>query len=545
MQTLSRHLTALFLVLASALAAHGSALAAGVNYVVAEQWNSGFKAEITVVNDSSTALNGWRLEFDYPYTITQLWNGTLVSRTGNRYVVTAPSWGANIAPNSSAAFGFIGASNGAPTGKPSNCVVSGRPVTTGVCAGGSTTPNQPPVARANGPYTTTANSALSLSASGSSDPDGSIVSYNWSFGDGSAANTASTQISHAYATPGSYSARLTVTDNRGATASASAAVTVNPSGATPPGTGTPLARNGQLRVCGTQLCNAAGKQVQLRGMSGHGLQWFAQCYSNAALDAAARDWGADVFRLAMYVQEGGYETDPAGYKTRIDGLIEAVNQRGMYALVDWHMLSPGNPLANLDRAKDFFDYISKKHGARKGIIYEIANEPNGTSWADIKRYAEQVIPVIRNNDPDALILVGTRGWSSLGVSDGSGPEEMIASPVNASNIMYSFHFYSASHKEPYLDALSRSVGKLPLFVTEFGTQTFSGDGANDFVSGQKYIDFFKTHKISWVNWNFADDFRSGSVFTTGSCARNAFTGSALKESGRWVQERLLNPPDDF
>jgi endoglucanase len=545
MKTSRHRITTLSLVLASALAAHAGARAAGVNYVVADQWNSGFKAEITVVNDSASTLNGWRLEFDYPYAITQFWNATIVATTGSHYVVTGPGWSPNIAPNGSFAFGFIGASSGAPTGKPSNCLVNGLPVTSGLCGGGSTPPNLPPLAKANGPYTATANTALSLSAAGSSDPDGSIVSYNWNFGDGSAANSAGTQISHTYTTQGSYSAKLTVTDNRGATASGSAAVTVNAAGTPNPGTGTPLSRNGQLKVCGTQLCNAAGKQVQLRGMSGHGLQWFAQCYSDAALDAASRDWGADIFRLAMYVQEGGYETDPAGYKTRIDRLISAVNQRGMYALVDWHILNPGNPLANLDKAKDFFAYISKNHSAHEGIIYEIANEPNGTSWADIKSYAEQVIPVIRANDPKAVILVGTRGWSSLGVSDGSGPEEMMAAPVNATNIMYSFHFYAASHKQPYLDALSRSVGKLPLFVTEFGTQTYSGDGANDFVSSQTYIDFLAAQKISWVNWNFADDSRSGSVFNPGSCASNAFTGSALKESGRWVQQRLLNPPDNF
>jgi endoglucanase len=111
--------------------------------------------------------------------------------------------------------------------------------------------------------------------------------------------------------------------------------------------------------------------------------------------------------------------------------------------------------------------------------------------------------------------------------------------------MYSFHFYSASHKDVYINALQKTVGKIPLFVTEFGTQEYSGDGGNDFASAQKFLDFFKTNKISWVNWNFADDFRSGSVFTPGSCSRNAFTGAALKESGRWIQERMLNPADDF
>ena len=46
------------------------------------------------------------------------------------------------------------------------------------------------------------------------------------------------------------------------------------------------------------------------------------------------------------------------------------------------------------------------------VIYEICNEPNGgTTWADVKSYAEEVIPIIRKNTKDALIIVGTPTWS--------------------------------------------------------------------------------------------------------------------------------------
>ena len=48
-------------------------------------------------------------------------------------------------------------------------------------------------------------------------------------------------------------------------------------------------------------------------MSTHGLQWFAACVNTTSLDALANDWKADILRIAMYVQEQGYETDPAGF----------------------------------------------------------------------------------------------------------------------------------------------------------------------------------------------------------------------------------------
>lgn len=88
--------------------------------------------------------------------------------------------------------------------------------------------NVPPTAKANGPYTGTAGTAIVFSASGSSDSDGSITAYNWAFGDGTTSNL--DNPSKIYASAGTYTATLTVTDDRGATGSATATVTVAPSG---------------------------------------------------------------------------------------------------------------------------------------------------------------------------------------------------------------------------------------------------------------------------------------------------------------------------
>lgn len=92
-------------------------------------------------------------------------------------------------------------------------------------AAGSGGSNQSPVAQAGGPYTGTAGQAIGFSSAGSSDPDGSIASYSWVFGDGTTSTQASP--SKSYAAAGSYTVTLTVTDNQGATATAQAAVTVS------------------------------------------------------------------------------------------------------------------------------------------------------------------------------------------------------------------------------------------------------------------------------------------------------------------------------
>lgn len=321
-------------------------------------------------------------------------------------------------------------------------------------------------------------------------------------------------------------------------------LTVDTGGGTTP-TGTPVEINGQLHVCGVKLCNQYDKPIQLRGMSTHGLQWYSQCVNDSSLTALATDWHADIVRISMYIQEDGYETDPRHYTDLVHSIIDKVTARGMYAIVDWHMLDPGDPYYNLSRAKTFFTEIAQRHNGNKNLLYEIANEPSEVPWSRIRSYAEELIPVIRANDPDTPILVGTRAWSSLGVSDDANETEVVNNPVRASNIMYTFHFYAASHGDEYLNALSRAADKIPMFVTEFGTQTYTGDGGNNFTMSQRYLDLMAAKKISWTNWNFSDDFRSGAVFKEGTCDNGPYTGtSALKSAGVWVRARI-NTPDDF
>ncbi|RKT55928.1 glycoside hydrolase family 5 protein [Saccharothrix australiensis] len=309
--------------------------------------------------------------------------------------------------------------------------------------------------------------------------------------------------------------------------------------------GSPAEVNGQLRVCGVKLCNKHGKPIQLRGMSTHGIQWYAKCVKSQSLDALAEDWKADVLRISMYIQDDGYEEDPRKFTDLVHSYIEEATKRGMYALVDWHQLDPGDPNHNLSHAKTFFKEIARRHKDKTNIIYDIANEPNEVSWSRVKSYAEKVIPVIRAEDSDSLVLVGTHGWSTFGYSDGKDPQEVVKNPVSAQNIMYTFHFYAADHGSDYLGVLSKVSDQVPVFVTEFGTQEASGDGPNDFKQAQKYIDLMNAKKISWVNWNFSDDHRSGAVFKTGTCSGTSFSGTGkLKPAGVWVRDRIRTA-DDF
>ncbi|MCD6468180.1 MAG: PKD domain-containing protein [Thermoplasmata archaeon] len=85
--------------------------------------------------------------------------------------------------------------------------------------------NKKPVADVGGPYSGYVKEVIVFDGSDSYDPDGSIVSYEWDFGDGSTGSGEAP--SHMYKSSGEYTVTLTVTDDGGKTASDKALVTVS------------------------------------------------------------------------------------------------------------------------------------------------------------------------------------------------------------------------------------------------------------------------------------------------------------------------------
>lgn len=302
----------------------------------------------------------------------------------------------------------------------------------------------------------------------------------------------------------------------------------------------PVAANGQLQVIGTQLSNEKGEPVWLRGMSSHGLQWYGHEINEESLDILAYNWKVDMVRISLYAREGGYNRDPEHFTEVAEQKIQMAIDRGLYVIIDWHQLDPGDPNEDIDNAITYLTHMAEKFGDTPNVIYEIANEPNKCEWSDVKEYAEKVIPIIREIDPDGVILVGTHGWGSLGLSDGENEYVILNNPVEADNIMYTFHFYAASHSFEYYGlSLKNFAENLPVFVSECGTQTYTGDGKNDFFSSDQYFDMFEEMKISWINWNFSSDKRSGAVL------RRVRSYDKLKKAGYYIRNRILEPANSW
>lgn len=296
---------------------------------------------------------------------------------------------------------------------------------------------------------------------------------------------------------------------------------------------------GQLKVVGTHLTDSTGKSVQLRGISTHGLQWFPQYVNKAAFSEYQR-WGTNVVRLAMYTAENGYCDGDAAQKARLKKLVnegvQYATELDMYVIIDWHILSDNNPNMHKDESKAFFEEMSKKYAGDPHVLYEICNEPNGsTSWADVKKYAEEIIPVIKKNSPDAVIIVGTPTWSQ-------DVDQAAANPITGySNIMYALHFYASSqyHQDSLRNKCENAAkAGLPIFVTEYGTCEETGNGTVDTGKADKWIALLNKYGISFVNWSLSNKAESASIFKSSCNKSSGFTQDDLTESGRWLVKTL-------
>ncbi len=290
-----------------------------------------------------------------------------------------------------------------------------------------------------------------------------------------------------------------------------------------------VSENGRLRVEGAQLCNEKGEAVVLHGMSSHGLQWYPQ-YANAQSIRNTAAYGANLFRVAMYTGENGYLSQSETMKKRLIAAVDAAIAADLYVIIDWHILSDGNPSAHADEAVKFFREMTARYGDSPAVLYEICNEPNGgVSWKrDVKPYAETVVKAIRERAPKSVILIGSPTWSQ-------DIHEAAADPLAGENLMYTLHFYAGTHGKSLRERIDAARAKgLPVFVSEWGVSRADGSGGVFLKESGEWLDFLNARGISWANWSLCDKNETSAALKPGTPNNRAWTADDLSESGTFV-----------
>lgn len=291
----------------------------------------------------------------------------------------------------------------------------------------------------------------------------------------------------------------------------------------------PVKKWGQLKVEGTQLCAQDGSAVVLRGVS---LGWhnlWPRFYNAKAVKWLAEDWNATVVRAAMGIMiEDNYLENPEYALGCIEPVVKAAIKNGTYVIIDWHSHS-----LLKDEAVKFFGEMAQKYGKYPNVIYEIYNEPVEDSWESLKEYSRAVIDEIRKYDPDNIILVGCPHWDQ--------DIHLVAeSPLQGyDNIMYTVHFYAATHKDYLRDRVEDALKKgIPVFVSESAAMEASGDGKLDGDEWQKWIDMMERNKISWVCWSLSDKNETCSMLLPRAKATGGWADDVIKPWGRMTREKL-------
>ncbi len=249
----------------------------------------------------------------------------------------------------------------------------------GACDGTGT--NQPPVAS----FTTSASGlTVAVNGSASSDPDGRIASYAWTFGDGGSASGAT--ASHTYAAAGTYTVTLKVTDDKGASASKSQSVTVSASTNKPPTVSLTAPSAGATPTAGdavTLAANAAdsdgkvakvgfyvnGALVAEDATAPYSVSWTARAGVTDIVARATDDKGASTDSAAVRITVQGPSTGDE--RCRPEGLVTSPGTAPAYCKV---YDDQGREKMGADKPRRIIGYFTSWRTGKDGTPAYLASQ---------------------------------------------------------------------------------------------------------------------------------------------------------------------------
>jgi len=312
----------------------------------------------------------------------------------------------------------------------------------------------------------------------------------------------------------------------------------------------PVSYYGKLNVSGNKMIGSktGSTPVQIRGVS---FGWTSyegvRFYTANAVEHMVNDWKAEVVRAAYGATSVVFTSNATAkpQRERVEAIVDAAIANDIYVIIDWHSHNAHNEVQN---SKDFFKYMAEKYGSYDNVIFEIYNEPlcqdgsttynctgsQRTTWAEVKTYAEQIIPVIREYSSN-LILVGTPLYSQE-------VQTVVGNAINDSNVGYVVHFYAYSHPLSNFSAKMNQAldNNLFIFVTEYSTVHSDGGAstANHYDTHNaertdEWHAYMDEKKISSAAWQVNDKYE-GAAFFGIEGALNKFD-----MAGSWTDQSLM------
>lgn len=244
--------------------------------------------------------------------------------------------------------------------------------------------------------------------------------------------------------------------------------------------------NGQLHIEGTKLMNEHNEQIRLKGVTLGDLRYSEQVIKKL------KEWGTNVIKVGI-----SYDSDDESCQN-VYSLMDQIINQDMYVIITFWS---GNDLNEeiTEIAKNRFEEISQRYGTIPNVIYEIANEPSN-SWNDIKKYANTIIPIIRNINSNAIILSPTQAYGIL--------RDVIGYELDYENIMYVTHIYNGN-SNVCRELSEAHINGLPVFVSEWSNRADNSVANNELTD--RLVSLMDRYSISSTFWILSESTREGSV----------------------------------
>ncbi|MGD1882969.1 MAG: cellulase family glycosylhydrolase [Paracoccaceae bacterium] len=575
---------------------------------IASQWGEGFVVETTFT--PTEAVDGWTVQMRIPGEITNIWNADIVSRDGDVYTLTSKTYNASVAAGQSIGFGFqvagpdtsitvIGQDSGG--GDPGGDMGDGGDMGSDTGGdhgggdmgdGGDTGGDGSPSAGAFSPsissqwgsgYNVETTFAPEEAVDGWTvqmripgeivniwnadivSQDGDV--YTLTSKDYNAKLAAGQAISFGFQVQGT-DANIEVIgqdntdtggdtggDTDGNTGSDNGGDTDADTGGDTGGSGNDGGKvgggdilNGPLSTLGTDIVDADGMKVDLKGVNWFGFEtdigvlhglWARNMED--MLDEIA-DFGFNMIRLPFAGELAVNDTIASGINTAenpvlagmtslevMGEFLDAAAERGFGVLLDMHRTTPGNGpegggrIPDVDSFLDQWATIAETFGDHPAVIgFDLYNEPHGYTWEEWAPIAEQAGNMLLESHPDELIIVeGVETYQGESHWWGGNLQGVADRPVILSaddKLVYSPHEYATSvFEQPYFNEAGydpettlpgifrenwgfiEEEGIAPLLLGEFGS-TF--DNQTDREWAPVLTDYLLENDIDWAIWSW-------------------------------------------
>lgn len=301
--------------------------------------------------------------------------------------------------------------------------------------------------------------------------------------------------------------------------------------------GTPRSQLPALHVQGNEILDENGNRVVLHGVNSLGvgemLYYFPDKW-NEEYFKKMKEWNVKIVRFPIhYGLYKWYEEKLPGYFLKsLDQGIELAAKNGIYSIIDFHSIGwpptgeysgeiydpnwGGNPYEfTPEELEDFWRKVSKYFANDTRIaFYDLFNEPakedhniggvgediSLEAWLEWRNFAERLIDIIRENDPNRVVLVGGLQFSYY-------INHSVEYPVRRPNVVYSVHVYKETNwMTSWDEAFGNASSQVPVLVGEVG---FDPEDPNVGETIENFalplMDYLEEKSVGWLAWNFSPE----------------------------------------